>query len=218
MKNDTDLRNDVAAELAWDPSVHAKDIGVVVREGIVTLSGSVFTFSEKLAAERAVRRIAGVRGTVEKMTVNLLGTHQRNDDEIARAIATGLDWSTQVPKGAVTCLVENGGVVLMGTVDWNFQREAAYKAARHIHGVRAVRNQILIRPPTANATDIHSKITGALQRIFTQDSAGIFIETLDGTVTLTGKVHSWAEHDQAAAAAWSAPGVTSVDNKLFVFD
>jgi osmotically-inducible protein OsmY len=216
MKKDTDLQSDVNAELAWDPSVQAENIGVAVREGIVTLNGSVFTYSEKFAAEAAVRRVAGVRGIAEEMTVNLLGTHQRNDSDIAEAIRNGLDWNTRVPKGVVTCLVEGGAVVLGGTVDWNVQRDAAYKTVRHLLGVRSVSNQIVVRSKAVNAADIQEKIVEALKRVFIKDAAGITVKTNAGVVSLHGKVHSWEEHDQAARAAWSAPGVTAVENGLAV--
>jgi len=215
-KTDTDLQSDVKAELAWDPSVQAQDVTVTVKEGIVTLTGSVFTFAEKLSAEAAVRRVTGVRGIAEELSVNLLGVHQRNDGDIASAIATGLDWNTRVPKGSVTALVEDGAVVLGGTVEWNCERVAAYQAVHHILGVKSISNQILVKFRPADATDIKNKIAAALKRLVRQDSAGIQVRADHGRVVLDGTVHSWTEHDEATRSAWSAPGVTDVENDLVV--
>lgn len=216
MKSDSEVKSDVNEELAWEPSVQAENIGVAVREGIVTLTGSVQTYSEKFAAETAVRRVAGVRGIAEELTVSLLGTHQRNDGDIASAIATGLDWNVRVPKGMVTCLVEGGVVVLGGTVDWNCQRVAAYKAVRHVLGVKGVSNQIRVKVRPAEAGAIKQKIAQALKRIAMKDASGIKVRADEGRVVLEGTVHSWAEHDQATRTVWAAPGVTDVENNLVV--
>jgi len=215
-KTDMDLQSDVKAELAWDPSVQAQDVSVAVKEGIVTLTGSVFTFAEKLSAEAAVRRVSGVRGIAEELSVNLLGVHQRTDSDIAAAIATGLEWNTRVPQGAVTSLVEDGAVVLTGTVAWNCERVAAYQAVHHILGVKSISNQILVKFRPADATEIKNKIAGALKRLVHQDSAGIQVSAEHGRVVLDGTVHSWTEHDEATRSAWSAPGVTDVENDLVV--
>jgi len=216
MKTDNEVQSDVIAELAWDPSVQAQGIGVAVKDGIVTLTGSVLTFSEKLSAEAAVRRISGVRGIAEELEVNLLGPHIRNDGDISRAIANGLDWNAKIPKGTVTCLVEGGGAVLNGTVDWNYQREAAYRSVEHVMGVRSVSNQILVRVQPADAALIKDKVTAALKRLALKDAAGIRIQASNGKVVVEGNVHSWAELAQASSTIWSAPGVTNVENNLVV--
>jgi len=216
VKKDVDVQKDVNAELAWDPSVEARNVGVAVKDGVVTLTGTVLTYSEKFAAENAVRRIDGVRGIAEELAVNLQGEHMRNDADITAAVANALDWNARIPKGAVTCLVEGGVVFLGGSVDWNYQRIAAYKAVRHILGIKGVHNQITVRVKPAEAFEIKGKIADALKRIAMEDSLSIQVEANQGKVVLRGTVHSWTELDQASRTAWSAPGVVEVENDLVV--
>ena len=216
MKKDIVLQKDVNDELAWDPSVEAKNIGVGVKDGVVTLTGSVLTYSEKFAAEKAVRRIDGVRGIAEELSVDLLGEHMRNDSDITAAVANALDWNARIPKGSVTCLVEGGIVVLGGVVDWNYQRILASKSVRHILGIKGVNNQIVVRVKPADASQIKGKIADALKRLAMEDSLSIQVEADKGKVVLRGTVHSWTELDQVSRTAWSAPGVIEVENDLVV--
>jgi len=216
MKTDSDLQRDVLAELAWEPSVQAQHIGVSVKDGVVTLNGEVPTYAEKFTTENTAKRVAGVRAIAEELKVNLLNAHQRNDSDIAESAINTLDWNVSVPKGKVKVVVENGWITLNGVVDWNFQREAAHDAVRHLMGVKAVTNQIKLNVPDVTTAEVRTKIETALKRNMVKDAAGITIEANGGKVKLHGKVHSWEEHDAAGSAAWSTLGVSAVENDLVV--
>jgi len=219
MKTDTDLKRDVLAELAYEPSIKADDIGVSVQEGVVTLTGHVPTYTEKSAAERAVKRVLGVRAVVEELIVSLFSSHQRNDGDVAQSAATALDLNISVPPNTVQMMVENGWITLSGDVDWYYQREAAHDAVRHLLGVKGVTNLMEVRPlpsPSASTEEVRNKIEIALKRSMMNDIEGITIEANNGKVTLHGKVHSLKEFDDAERAAWSAPGVINVENDLQV--
>jgi len=219
MKTDSDLKRDVLAELAYEPSIKAENIGVSVKDGVVTLNGNVPTYTEKFAAETAAKRVAGVRAIAEELTVSLFGDHERNDSDIAQAAANAMAWNVSVPQGTVKMMVENGWITLRGVVEWHYQREAAHDAVRHLMGVKGVTNLMEVKPivaPTVSTVDVQSKIETALKRNILKDVAGITIEANNGKVTLHGKVHSWEERDDAAHAAWSSPGVTWVENDLVI--
>jgi len=217
MKTDTDLQRDVLDELGWEPSIKAQDISVSVRDGVVTLTGNVPTYAEKYAAESATKRVSGVRAIAEELSVSLLGNHQRNDTDIAQAAANALDWNVSVPRGKVKAMVEDGWLTLSGDVDWHYQRESAHNAVRYLTGVKGVTNHMKINPsPTISTAEVRGKIESALKRNMAKEADGITIEAKNGTVTLSGKVHSWEEHDDAGYAAWSAPGVFAVENELLI--
>jgi osmotically-inducible protein OsmY len=216
MKTDSDLQRDLLAELSWEPSVQAQHIGVSVKNGIVTLTGDVPTYAEKFATEKATRRVSGVQAIAEELKVNLLEAYQRNDSDIAQSAINTLDWNVSVPKGKVKVMVENGWLTLSGDVDWNFQREAAHDAVRHLMGVKAVTDQIKLNVPNVSTAEVRTKIDSAIKRNMVKDIAGITIEADNGKVKLHGKVHSWEEHDAAGSAAWSTLGVSSVENDLVV--
>ena len=216
MKNDIDLQRDVLAELTWEPSVQAQDIGVSVKGGVVTLTGEVPTYAEKYATENAAKRVAGVRAIVEELKVNLFEAHQRNDGDIAQSAMNTLDWNVSVPKGKVNVVVENGWVTLSGNVDWNYQREAAHDAVRSLMGVKNVTDLIKLNVKPVSTAEVRTKIEIALKRNMVKDAEGITIEAENGKVKLRGKVHSWEEHDDAGSAAWSAGGVSAVENDLVV--
>lgn len=209
------LRQHVLDELDWEPKIDSGNIGVAVKDEIVTLSGHVPSYAQKRAAERAALRVAGVRGVANEIDVQLPAAHERTDSDLARAAVQALEWSTQVPDDTVKVKVENGWLTLDGTVDWNYQRKQAERAVRTLIGVRGVSNLIQVRP-SAGPSDVHAKIKRALERRADEDAERITVTVKDNTVTLEGTVDSWADREEAEDAAWSAPGVTEVDNHLKV--
>jgi osmotically-inducible protein OsmY len=215
MKTDAQLKADVTDELAWDPEVHDTHVGVMVQEGVVTLAGHLDSFAEKHAVERAVRRVAGVRGIALDLDVKLTSGQQRTDAEIAAAAAAALALDTLLPRGKVKVEVEKGWVTLAGEVDWGYQLASAEQCIRPLTGVRGLFNKITVTP-RVKAQDIAAQITSALTRQATREARNIGIEVEGGVVTLTGKVHSSAEHDAAIGVAFSAHGVSHVVDHLQV--
>jgi osmotically-inducible protein OsmY len=216
MKTDIQIQRDVMQELEWDPSITHEHIGVAVTEGIVTLSGTVPTYIEKSAAEKAAQRVSGVKAVVEKIEVKLFGPYQRDDQAIAKAIVDQLFWHTQIPDGLVKAKVENGLVELTGEVEWEYQRRAAAKAVQGLTGVKGIANKIAIKPRIAQPREIKDRIEGALKRAAEREANHLFIEVQGSRVILSGKVRSFAELRDVRGAAWSAPGVTSVDEKNLI--
>ena len=217
MKDDVTLRRDVLAELEYDPSIDARKIGVAVEDGIVTLTGEVSTFAEKWNAERAVERVEGVRGIVNKIEVRIVGDY--SDADIAREAADALRWNLMVPPGKVIPKVENGYITLTGEVNYDFQRRAAEKAVRYIPGVKGVINLITIKPKVEAEEikkTIKQQIDEALKRMATVDAENIQVEVQGSEIILRGTVRSWAERHEAEKAAWSAPGPYSVENLITV--
>jgi len=208
MKTDNQLKHDIEAELGWDPKVNAAQIGVSVDKGAVSLLGSVDTYAEKWAAEEATKRVSGVRTVAQDLTVKILGEHKHSDADIAGAVQSALKWNVLVPD-AVTAKVEKGWVTLEGQAVWNYQRDAAVRAVRYLTGVVGVSNSITLKPEVS-AAQVKEKIQSALQRQATTDANSIHIDTSGGKVTLTGKASSWQSIEDAANAAWAAPGVTEV--------
>lgn len=215
MKTDTELKADVMAELAWDAAINATGIGVLVKNGVVTLTGHLDTFAEKHAVERAVRRVAGVRGIALELDVKLAAEHKRSDSEIAQAAASALRWSSLVPDERVKVEIEDGWVTLTGEVDWGYQLASAEQSIRPLVGVRGLTNRITIKP-RASSKDIGAEITAALTRQAAREAKHIDIEVTGGVVTIRGKVHSLAEHKAAIGAAFAARGVSRVVDKLEV--
>jgi len=213
MKTDFQLKADVTAELAWEPAVNSAGIGVLVHEGVVTLTGHLDTFAEKVAAEKAVRRVAGVRGLAIELDVKLAAAHQRSDSELASAAASALRWSALLPPDRVRVEVEKGWLTLTGDVDWAYQRGTAEKCVRGLVGVRGLSNNIAIKP-AISTRGVAAEISAALERQAQREARHIRIEANDGVVTLHGKVHSLAEREAAAGAALAARGVTGIVNKL----
>ena len=211
-KTDLQLKQDIEAELSWDPKVNAAHIGVTVENGAVSLMGTVDTYAEKWAAENATKRVGGVRTVAQDLTVKVLSAHQHNDSEIANALQSTLKWDVFVPN-TVTARVENGEVTLQGEVGWNFEREAAERATRYLAGVVSVYNAITIRPE-ATAAKVKDGVQAALQRQATADGKSIQVDIKGGKVTLTGHASSWQAIDDAANAAWAAPGITEVVDNL----
>jgi osmotically-inducible protein OsmY len=216
MKSDTQIQKDVIDELQWDPSVRDTEIGVAAKDGIVTLSGQVDSYAEKCAAERAAQRVSGVRAIADDLTVRLPESYARSDTEIAHAAIAALDWDIQVPDESVTAKVDNGWINLSGTVEWKYQRDAAERAVRYLTGVKGVSNLIQLRPKGPSTMEVTRKIKSALHRAVERDAKRITVEAADGHVTLSGTVRSLAERQDAESAAWSAPGVTSVEDRITV--
>jgi osmotically-inducible protein OsmY len=215
MRLDKDLQADVMRELEWEPSVESAGIGVAAKEGAIILSGHVGSYAEKVAADKAARRVYGVRAVADELVVELERHNLHDDTDIAETIARLLEWSVTVPKGAVTAKVSKGIVTLEGKVDWEYQLEAASKLVRGLAGVKAVINLVAVRPK-AHDKEIKSKITEALHRQAQLDARRIWLETSDGKIILHGQVSSWSEAETARKAAAAAPGVTKVESRLAI--
>jgi osmotically-inducible protein OsmY len=213
-RSDTTIRDDVLSELEWDPKISsASDIAVAVKDGIVTLSGFVPSFWEKDAAEKAVKRVYGVRGIANDIKVKPFW--QRTDPEIARDAVHELESHVSIPTGNIRVTVKNGWITLEGTVDWEYQKNVAKSAVKRLKGVTGVTNKIEVRPKVT-PQEVKSKIEEALRRSAELDARRITVEVEGSTVKLYGSVSSWAERDEAEQAAWSAPGTTMVENHILV--
>jgi osmotically-inducible protein OsmY len=212
---DKDLKQHVQSALDWEPSVDASDIGVAVDESVVTLRGNVASYAEKMAAERVALRVYGVRAVANDLTVHLGGSFARTDTEIAQAAVAAMKWNTVVPDNRVTVTVADGWVTLKGTLDWQYQRDAAVRTVRDLTGVKGVVNDIAVQPRVKTA-DVRDKIEAAFKRSAEIDARRVHVTALDGKVILSGNVHSWAERQEAERAAWAAPGVTQVDDRLAI--
>lgn len=213
MKTDSQLQQDVMAELKWEPAVHAAQIGVEVKAGIVTLAGEVSSHAEKWNAERAAQRVNGVKGLAIDMQVKLSGFGKRTDADIAESAKNILSWTSSLPTDAVKVLVENGWLTLSGNVEWQYQRESATECVRNLLGVTGVSNQIAIHPSLSSGA-IKSDIEAALKRRAVADANAIAVDVNGSDVTLTGTVHSWAERDLATRSAWGSCGVRNVVDKM----
>lgn len=217
MGGDIQLKKHVEDELSWQPSVDEASIGVGVRDGIVTLTGRVRSYAEKMAAEHAVMRIRGVKAVASEIQVSLPGAHERADEDIARAAINVLLWNAVVPKDTVKVKVTKGFVTLSGVVEWPYQQYNAEREVSRLIGVTGVINDIEVKPARKPVSaDIKTGIEAALKRSAELEARRIHVETHGSTVVLTGAVSSWPERRAAERAAWSAPGVTKVENKLLV--
>ncbi len=215
MKTDTQLQQDVIAELSWEPALHAEHIGVEVRDGVVTLAGNVASYAEKGHAEEAVQRVGGVKAVAIALKVQLPEFGRRTDADIARSVETILGWTNSLPADGVKVLVEGGWVTVTGLVDWQYQRQTASDAVRHLPGVTGLSNQISLQPALA-AVNVKTDIEAALKRRAAVDAATIGVAVAGADITLTGTVQSWSERDLATASAWASPGVRNVVDHMTI--
>jgi osmotically-inducible protein OsmY len=212
---DSDLKQQVERALDWEPSVDAEDIGVAVADGVVTLRGNVASYAAKLMAERAVLRVYGTKAVANDLIVHVAGVYERTDTQIAQAAVTALTWHTNVPDDKVTVAVKDGWIALAGTVDWQYQKDAANSAVHDLTGVKGVTNDIRVQPRVKSA-DVRAKIQAAFTRSAEMDARRVSVTASDGTVVLSGNVRSWAERQEAERAAWAAPGVRQVDDRITI--
>lgn len=212
---DRQIQQYVQDALDWEPSVDAAEIGVSVENGVVALRGEVNSYSGRITAERVTLAVYGVKAVANELEVRLQDGQQRTDTDIAQSVLSALKWNTQVPEDKITVAVSNGWVTLKGRVDWQYQRSTAESVVRDLIGVRGVTNSISVEPHVS-AADVKTKIEAALKRSAEVDARRINVAVFDNKVTLTGNVHAWFERDEARRAAWSAPGVTNVEDRLAV--
>ncbi len=215
MKPDIQIQHAVVAQLEWEPSIEASQIGVAAGDGVVTLTGSVADYAAKLRAERVAKRVYGVKGVANDIEVKIPGLGKRSDADIAAAALGALRWDTAVPDDRIVVTVSDGWLTLEGEVEWQYQREAAFDDVHHLTGVRGVTNQVVVKA-RMKAAEIKQKIEAAFLRSAQLDARRVTVETHDRKVVLRGNVRSWSEREEAQQAAWAAPGVVEVENHISV--
>ncbi|MDG4892204.1 MULTISPECIES: BON domain-containing protein [unclassified Mesorhizobium] len=214
--SDSILKQDIIDELDFEPSVDAANIGVAVDDGVVTLTGHVPTYAQKVKVEDVVRNVKGVKAIAQEMEVRPFGTHKTADDEIAKRAVNTIAWHTSIPGGTVQIGVQGGWIKLTGKVEWQYQKTAAEDAVRHLAGVIGVTNQIEIKP-RPSTHDIKQRIENALKRNAELEAQAIKVNVIgNGAVRLEGRVHAWSERRAAERAAWSAAGVKTVEDRITI--
>jgi osmotically-inducible protein OsmY len=214
-KTDEEIQRDVLAELKWDSRLQPNEIGVIVKDGVVTLTGWVDSYLKKWNAEEAAHRVAGVKAVANDVEVRLPSSSERTDSDIAAAAVHALEWDALVPSDKVQVTVSKGWVTLRGEVDWQYQKEDAERVVRRLTGVKGVTNLITVKPHTA-PSDLKKRIEEALVRTAKLDADRIIVEVQGSKAILKGTVRSWAEREEAERVAWSAPGILSVENRITI--
>jgi osmotically-inducible protein OsmY len=216
MKTNADLQKDVQEAIKWEPLLSAAEIGVIAKDGIITLTGTVNNYRKKMEAEEAAKNVAGVKAVVEKIEIKFHSEWEKKDDnDIATEVLNAYQWNIEVPKDRVKVKVEEGWVTLEGELEWNFQKDAAKNAIRDLAGVVGVINNITIKATTKDEIE-RKDIESALERNWALNDSEIYVKVSGTKVTLTGTVHSWYQKAEAARIAWKAPGVSSLYNELVV--
>jgi len=216
MKTNLQLQLDVRDELEYEPAVDPAEIGVTAaNDGIVSLTGKVKSYAEKWAAVHAAERVERVRVVVDEIKVELLSPFERTDEDIARAVLNALKWDVLVPEERIKVHVEHGWIILKGTVDYKHEQIAVENAIRNMAGVKGITNHIKVTP-VATPSEVKTKIENAMRRAAELDAHKIQVDVRGAKVILRGKVRSWAERNAAERAAWSAPGVTEVEDDLLI--
>ncbi|MEA2995830.1 MAG: hypothetical protein QOG74_1379 [Alphaproteobacteria bacterium] len=215
MRSDSEIEKNVKAELEWDPDLDATDIAVSVKNGVVTLTGFVKSYTDRYEAETAAKRVAGVVAVANDIEVRMPSVDERPDPDIAREAAAAIKSQLPISSENIKIIVKNGWVTLEGEVEWQYQRQTAENVVRRIKGVKGVSNTILLKP-RAEPTEVKRKIQEALRRSAEVDANRIEVEARGGEVTLKGTVRSWIEREEAERAAWAAPGVTKVEDRIVV--
>lgn len=213
--SDRTLKQAIEDELKWEPGVNAEHIGVTAEDGVVTLTGHVRSYAEKFTAEKAAKRVKGVRAIAQEIEVRFPNDKKTSDDQIAKRALDIIEWNSTIPNDKVQVKVQNGFITLSGQVDWYYQREGAESAVRKLAGVKGIANDIRIKP-RAQASDVKQLIETALKRNAEFEAGSIKVSVLNGRVTLDGKVKAWYERDLAEHTAWSAPGVISVEDHITI--
>ena len=214
-RTDTEIKTLVLSELAYEPRIKSTDIGVLVKDGTVTLVGSAMSYGEKSDAVRAAKRVAGVNGIADDIEVKLPDAHMRNDGDIAAAASNAIAWTTNIPQENITVTVRQGRIILEGEVEWWFQKENVEKLVQNLMGVKVVSNMITIKPAMASEI-VETAISSAFERSALLDAKQVHVEIAGDKVILRGTVKNWTEREEAERAAWSSAGVFSVDNHLRV--